>query len=154
MNTVYTATAKLMILTVVFLVSACAPNEQNTAADDDGETAAVSDEVEATNDLPQLKGTSWSLLCIYENGTEPKYLHNFPEYLFCNNGRWELHSLTTSAGQMGTYTIDGNQLTTVHDGTDKLTGNYTITWNEAEQYLELNDGKLTFRLRYRTTAKC
>ena len=81
-------------------------------------------------------------------------MHTFPEYLFCNNGRWELHSLSNSIGQMGTYTIDGNQLITVHDGADRLTGKYTITWHAAENYLELDDGKLVFRLRYRTEAKC
>ncbi|MBK7558421.1 MAG: hypothetical protein IPI54_09105 [Chitinophagaceae bacterium] len=104
--------------------------------------------------LPKIKGTSWSLLCIYEKGTTPKYMHTFPEYLFCNNGRWELHALSNSIGQMGTYTIDGNQLITVHDGADRLTGKYTITWHAAENYLELDDGKLVFRLRYRTEAKC
>ncbi len=105
-------------------------------------------------DLPEIVGTSWSLLSIYEKGTQPKYLHIFPEYLFCKNGRWELHSASNSMGQMGTYTIKGNQLITVQDGTDKLTGKYTITWNATEKYLELNDGKLIFRLRYRTKTKC
>lgn len=109
---------------------------------------------EKTGDLPDIIGTSWSLLCIYEKGTQPKFLRIFPEYLFCNNGRWELHSASNGMGQMGTYTVKGNRLTTVHDGTDKLTGNYTITWNAAEKYLELNDGKLIFRLRYRTKTKC
>ncbi|MGE0636467.1 MAG: hypothetical protein AB7G44_16325 [Bacteroidia bacterium] len=154
MNVIYNAAGKLVMLAMIFLAGACATGEQNTAADDDEQTDVSDTEEELNEDLPELIGTSWSLLCIYENGTEPKYLHNFPEYLFCKNGRWELHSLTTSAGQMGTYTVDGNQLTTVHDGTDKLTGNYIITWNEEGQYLELNDGKQTFRLRYRTEAHC
>ena len=155
MNTIYNTAGKLVILAIVFFVGACAPKEQKAdAGDDDEQTDVTTTEEELNADLPEIIGTSWSLLCIYENGAEPKYLHNFPEYLFCKNGRWELHSLTTSAGQMGTYTIEGNQLTTIHDGSDKLTGNYTITWNEAEQYLELNDGKMIFRLRYRTKAQC
>lgn len=104
--------------------------------------------------LPEIIGSSWSLLCIYERGTQPKYLHNFPEYLFCKNGRWELHSLTNSIGQMGIYTISGNRLKMVHDGADKLTETYKLTWNEAEKYLELDNGKLIFRLRYKTKTKC
>jgi len=117
--------------------------------------AAISNNTEEmVGDLPEIIGTSWSLLSIYEKGTQPKYLRIFPEYLFCKNGRWELHSDSNSMGQMGTYTIKGNQLITIHDGADKLTGKYTITWNATEKFLELNDGKLIFRLRYRTKTKC
>ncbi|MDO9275379.1 MAG: hypothetical protein Q7T92_07520 [Lutibacter sp.] len=131
------------------------PGELNTSQNTIEQETVISKKIEEINEgLPVIIGTSWSLLCIYEKGTQPKYLRNFPEYLFCNNGRWELHSLTTSAGQMGTYKIKGNRLIIVHDGVDKLTGNYAITWNDTEKYLELSDGKLIFRLRYRTKTKC
>ncbi len=43
---------------------------------------------------------------------------------------------------------------TIYDGADKLKGNYTITWNATEKYLEPDNGKQVFRLRYRTKAKC
>lgn len=151
----------LFVFGVLVLTYACSPKEQ-VPSDDDSineeiivHEAAITEETEEINaDLPEIIGTSWSLLSIYEKGTEPKFLRIFPEYLFCKNGRWELHSLTNSMGQMGTYTIEGDQLTTVDDGADNLTANYTITWNEAEQYLELDDGKLIFRLRFRAIAKC
>lgn len=130
-------------------------SELNIPQNIDEQEAGISEETsETSDDLPEIIGTSWSLLCIYEKGTQPKYLRNFPEYLFCNNGRWELHSLTTSMGQMGTYTVKGNRLKLVHDGADKLTGNYIITWNTVEKYLELDDGKKIFRLRFRVKAKC
>ncbi len=152
----------LFVFGVLVLTYGCSAKEQVPPDDDDISTeeimvqeAANTEESEEINaDLPEIIGTSWSLLSIYEKGTEPKFLRNFPEYLFCKNGRWELHSLTNSMGQMGTYTIDGEQLTTVDDGEDNLTATYMITWNEAEQYLELDDGKLIFRLRFRAIAKC
>lgn len=151
----------LFVFGALVLTNACSAKEQ-VPPDDDSineeiivQEAANTEETEEINaDLPEIIGTSWSLLSIYEKGTEPKFLRIFPEYLFCKNGRWELHSLTNSMGQMGTYTIEGDQLTTVDDGSDNLTANYTITWNEAEQYLELDDGKLIFRLRFRAIAKC
>jgi len=118
------------------------------------ETAILEIPDESKGSLPEIIGTSWSLLCIYEKGTQPKFLRIYPEYLFCKNGRWELHSLTNSPGQMGTYTINGNSLKTVHDGSDNLTENYKITWNELEKYLELDNGKMIFRLRYRTKTQC
>lgn len=151
----------LFVFGALVLTNACSAKEQ-VPPDDDSineeiivQEAANTEETEEINaDLPEIIGTSWSLLSIYEKGTEPKFLRIFPEYLFCKNGRWELHSLTNSMGQMGTYTIEGDQLTTVDDGSNNLTANYTITWNEAEQYLELDDGKLIFRLRFRAIAKC
>lgn len=131
------------------------PSEVSTNQNIIEKEAAISKITEEMiGDLPEIIGTSWSLLSIYEKGAQPKYLHIFPEYLFCKNGRWELHSASNSMGQMGTYTIKGNHLITVHDGADKLTGKYTITWNATEKYLELDDGKLIFRLRYRTKTKC
>lgn len=151
----------LFVFGALVLTNACSAKEQ-VSPDDDSineeiivQEAANTEETEEINaDLPEIIGTSWSLLSIYEKGTEPKFLRIFPEYLFCKNGRWELHSLTNSMGQMGTYTIEGDRLTTVDDGSDNLTANYTITWNEAEQYLKLDDGKLIFRLRFRAIAKC
>lgn len=156
------ATRMLFVFGVLVFTYSCSAKEQVPPTDDDSseeeiivqETANMEKEETINADLPEIVGTSWSLLSIYEKGTEPKFLRNFPEYLFCKNGRWELHSLTNSIGQMGTYTIEGDQLTTVDDGTDKLTATYAITWNEAEQYLELDDGKLVFRLRFRAIAKC
>ncbi|SDM18993.1 hypothetical protein SAMN05421813_107126 [Daejeonella rubra] len=131
------------------------PSEVSTNQNIIEKEAAISKNTEEMiGDLPEIIGTSWSLLSIYEKGAQPKYLRIFPEYLFCKNGRWELHSDSNSMGQMGTYTIKGNQLITIHDGADKLTGKYSITWNATEKYLELNDGKLIFRLRYRTKTKC
>jgi len=172
MNKILKPVRILVIVTVLFFNNACSAKQQNYEAGLNAngqtqpgevgtnqniiekETAIVEIPDEPNADLPEIIGTSWSLLCIYEKGTQPKYLRIFPEYLFCNNGRWELHSLTNSPGQMGTYTINGNRLKTVHDGADKLTGNYKITWNEVEKYLELDDGKLIFRLRFRTKTKC
>lgn len=161
MKTFSKAIRMLFVFGALVLTNACSAKEQ-VPPDDDSineeiivQEAANTEETEEINaDLPEIIGTSWSLLSIYEKGTEPKFLRIFPEYLFCKNGRWELHSLTNSMGQMGTYTIEGDQLTTVDDGSDNLTANYTITWNEAEQYLELDDGKLVFRLRFRAIAKC
>jgi len=154
MSTIYHAAAKSVILAVLFLFNSCSSKEGNTKEADTKEITISNNIVETKENLPEIIGTSWSLLCIYEKGTQPKNLLNFPEYLFCKNGNFEFHSLTTSVGQMGTYTIKDNHLVTVNDGADKLTENYTITWNAAEKYLELNDGKLIFRLRYLTKTKC
>jgi hypothetical protein len=156
MNKSFKAVRILVIFTVLFLNNACSAKEQNNEAGYNAndqirpgevgtnqnimekETAISEIPDESNGGLPEIIGTSWSLLCIYEKGTQPKYLRIFPEYLFCKNGRWELLSLTHSQGQMGTYTINGNRLKTVHDGVDKLTENY----------------KMIFRLRYRTKTKC
>lgn len=145
MKIIFVPIRMLVIFAFLFLFTACLAKQE----------AAISNKImEINEELPEIIGTSWSLLCIYEKGTQPKYLRIFPEYLFCKNGRWELHSLTNSMGQMGTYTIKGNHLVTIHDGADKLKGNYTVTWNATEKYLELDNGKQIFRLRYRTKAKC
>lgn len=154
MNTTYNTAGKSIILAFLFLFNSCSANDENNKVTDKKEIA-ISNNIKETNEnLPEIIGTSWSLLCIYEKGTQPKNLFNFPEYLFCKNGNFEFHTLTSSIGQMGTYTIKGNQLVMVSDGSDKLTEKYTITWNATEKYLELNDGKLIFRLRYLTKTKC
>jgi hypothetical protein len=151
----------LFVFGVVVLTYACAAKEQ--VPPDDviineeiivQETANSEETEEINAELPEIIGTSWSLMSIYGKGTEPVFLRIFPEFLFCKNGRWELLSLTNSQGQMGTYTIDGDRLTTVNDGSDNLTANYTITWNEAGQYMELDNGELIFRMRFRAIAKC
>lgn len=155
MRTINKAAQKLVfVIAFLFFINCAAKEQEKQTVTIEEERSLLKNTAEIKEDLPEIIGTSWSLLSIYEKGTKPKFLHNFPDYLFCNNGRWELHSLTVSAGQMGTYKIKGNRLTIVHDGADKLTGNYTITWNAAEKYLELDDGKLIFRLRYRTKTKC
>ncbi|MDI1324790.1 MAG: hypothetical protein PSV36_18745 [Algoriphagus sp.] len=152
----------LFVFGVLVLTNSCSAKEQVPPDDDsiDQEEVLVqetanSEETEEINaELPEIIGTSWSLMSIYEKGTEPVFLRIYPEFLFCKNGRWELLSLTNSQGQMGTYTIDGDRLTTVNDGADNLTANYKITWNEADQYMELDNGELIFRMRFRAIAKC
>lgn len=125
-------------------------NEVTDAADDE----PVS-KTSVNTSLPEIIGTSWDLLKIYSKADESKGdLFVFPEYLFCESGRWEAHTESNGMGQMGTYTVEGNQLILVHDGADKLTAKYTMTWNEAGKYLELDDGELIFRLRYKIKAKC
>ncbi len=116
------------------------------------DTKQVNPGPEMNGGLPKIIGTSWDLLVIYTKGTQPKgNLQVLPTYLFCKTGRWEFQ---TSLTQMGTYSIQGNRLTLIHDGTDQLTENYIMTWNASGNYLELNDGKLIFRLRYHVKAKC
>lgn len=154
MYTIKNSAVKLVFFTALFLFNACSANDQKSNTDDNQQSSIVEKTEEINEDFPEIIGTSWSLLCIYEKGTKPKNLHTFPEYLFCKNGKFEFHSLSNFVGQMGTYTIKGNRLETVNDGSDKLKGSYIITWNAAEKYLELNDGKLIFRLRYKTKTKC
>ena len=110
-------------------------------------------DMEMIGGIPKLVGTGWHVLFVYATGTIPTKAPEgvYPNYIFCNNGHWEYLKTRATAG---TYTINGNRLNTIMDGSDKLKASYIITWNPAENYIELNDGKLTFRLRYNGKTTC
>jgi hypothetical protein len=101
--------------------------------------------------IPDLKGTAWWVLSIYEKGTKPSNNFIHKPYLFCNSGRWEMQMSTI---QMGNYRISGNKLTQISDGADKLTETYIISWNEKEGYMELTGTKMVIRLRYNMKTTC
>ena len=106
---------------------------------------------EMAGNIPKLKGTAWGVQSIYTKGTTPKYNQVHPVYLFCNTGHFEMQ---TRYALMGTYSVSGNKLTQISDGSDHLKETYTITWNAAEQYLELTSGTLVIRLKYNKKAAC
>lgn len=99
--------------------------------------------------VPNIPGTAWSILSIYNKGSVPKYQHTYRPYLFLKNGRYEIQH--PDIFTMGKYTVKGNQVTQVSDGSDKLTETYTLKWHAAGKYLELVGQKIVFRLQYNTT---
>ncbi len=150
----FKAARKYFIFMLVLFSISCNETEQKNLETDAADVDTDS-KTSVNTSLPEIIGTSWNLLKIYSKGDESKGdLFVFPEYLFCKSGRWEAHTESNGMGQMGTYTVEGDQLILVHDGADKLTAKYTMTWNEAGKYLELDDGELIFRLRFKITAKC
>jgi hypothetical protein len=151
---IFKAKKKYLIFVLLFMSISCSETGQQKYAGDDADVESGSD-VALNAALPDIIGTSWNLIKIYARGQESKGdLFVFPEYLFCKSGRWEAHTDSNGMGQMGTFTVDGDKLILVHDGADQLTARYTITWNEAGKYLELDDGELVFRLRFKIKAGC
>ncbi len=142
---------RYLIFMLILISISCNETGQPKQAGDAAEDASTA----VHPPLPDIIGTSWNLLKIYTRGEESRGdLFVYPEYLFCKSGRWKAHTDSNGMGQMGTFTVEGDKLILVHDGADQLTDSYTMTWNEAGKYLELDDGKLIFRLRFKIKAGC
>ena len=104
---------------------------------------------ESGGNIPNIVGTSWEVISIYEKGTTPtiKKMYN---YIFCKSGHWEYN--VNAIANRGSYKVQGNQLTISEQGNKIST--YKISWNEAGSYLELDDGVMIIRLKYDMKTSC
>lgn len=125
-------------------------NKTNTNTGN-GNNTATNTKPPMKGSIPDLKGTAWWVVSIYEKGSKPSNNSIHKPYLFCNSGRWEMQMSTI---QMGNYRISGNKLTQISDGADNLTETYTISWNDKAGYLELIGTKMVIRLQYNTKTTC
>ncbi len=107
----------------------------------------VGTDPEMNGAIPQIIGTAWYVLKIYNKGTNPDNNFVHTPYIFFKNGRFEFQN---SFVTMGKYRVSGNKLTQVSDGADKLTETYTISWNAKEKFMELKStsGPTILRLTY------
>ena len=112
-------------------------------------TNTATDKPEKAGNIPNIVGTSWAVISIYEKGTTPTF-DKMDNYIFCKSGHWEFNA--NAIADRGTYQIHGNQLTIIGQGNKKST--YQITWNEAKNYLELDDGVMIIRLQYNMKTSC
>ena len=100
--------------------------------------------------IPKITGTAWSLISIYNKGSAPNSTFTHYPYIFGNNGSYEIQ--IPASFSKGRYTVKGNQLTQVADGSDRLTEVYTLKWNAAGKYLELAGSETIMRLEYNSKA--
>lgn len=100
--------------------------------------------------IPKIIGTAWWLISIYNKGSKPNSTFTHYPYIFGNNGRYEVQFPRMPT--MGKYKVNGNLLTQIADGSDRLTETYTLKWNAAQKYLELVGAKTIMRLQYNTKA--
>jgi hypothetical protein len=114
-----------------------------------GAPTAGTDKPQMNGGIPKIVGTSWAMVSIYKKGTAPT-LSKPTNYIFCNSGHWE--SLLNHVANRGSYTVKGTQL--IITGTGNSTSTYKITWNAADNYLELDDGESIFRLQYNGKTTC
>jgi hypothetical protein len=104
---------------------------------------------EMGGNIPNIVGTSWAVITIYEKGTTPTF-DRMDNYIFCKSGHWEYQA--NAIANRGVYKIQGNQLTITEQG--NKTATYKISWNEAGSYLELDDGVMIIRLKYNMKTTC
>ena len=100
--------------------------------------------------IPKIIGTAWSLISIYNKGSVPNSTFTHYPYIFGNNGSYEIQ--IRASFSKGRYTVKGNQLTQVADGSDRLTEVYILKWNAAGKYLELTGSETIMRLEYNSKA--
>lgn len=110
---------------------------------------AATEKPQMNGAIPKIVGTSWAMVSIYKKGTKPTFSKP-SNYIFCNSGHWESH--LNYIVNRGNFKVKGNQLTIVETGNKSST--YTITWNTAENYLELDDGAMIIRLQYNGKTTC
>ncbi|MDQ6757530.1 MAG: hypothetical protein M3004_11410 [Bacteroidota bacterium] len=104
---------------------------------------------EKTGNIPNIVGTSWLVITIYEKGTTPTF-GKMDNYIFCKSGHWEFSA--NAIADRGTYRVTGNQLRITGQG--NRTSTYKMIWNEAKNYLELDDGVMIIRLQYNMKTSC
>jgi len=122
------------------------PLNSKTAATNNPTTEQAKDP-EMNGAIPQIIGTAWYCLAIYNKGTTPGNYHILTPYIFFKNGRYEFQNRFVT---MGKYRVSGNKITQVSDGSDNLTETYTISWNAKNKYMELTStsGPTVIRLTY------
>lgn len=121
-----------------------ANNDQRTKTTTTNAKAAKIPEMNGA--IPKLPGTAWLLVSIIPKGKTPEYLPSNLPYLFLANGRWE----TQFIGQvvMGNYQVQGNKLVQTRDGIDGFKWVSTLKWNAADNYLDLEQNDVVYRLHY------
>ena len=94
-----------------------------------------------------LRGTAWKI--------ESRGSIGVQVFLFCNSGRWEIvgsQLFNGGVSPVGTYTQWGSRLTTRNQD-DGMVTNWSLAWPGGDR-LDLNDGRVTLRLRYNGRASC
>ena len=116
-------------------------------------TTEQAQDPEMNGAIPQIVGTAWYCLAIYNKGTTPKNNHIHFPYIFFKDGNYEVQS--GGYFSKGKYRVSGNKITQVADGSDKLTETYAISWNAKNKYMELTStsGPTIIRLTYNKKTK-
>lgn len=76
-------------------------------------------------------------------------------FLFCNSGRWEIvgsQLLNGAVSPVGTYRQSGSSLTTRNQD-DGMVQNWSLSWPGGDR-MDINDGRVTMRLRYNGRTTC
>lgn len=103
------------------------------------------------NGVPQIPGSGWDMISIAKRGEAPSTAKSVYQcFSFSKDGRWSITRYGLTAGQMGTYKLQGNRLLM----TNSLNGetlNYVMNWKPGENVMELDDGNWNMRLKLVST---
>ena len=94
-----------------------------------------------------LRGTAWRI--------ESRGSIGVQIFLFCNSGRWEIvgsQLLNGAVSPVGTYRQSGSSLTTRNQD-DGMVTNWSLSWPGGDR-MDINDGRVTLRLRYNGRTSC
>ena len=94
-----------------------------------------------------LRGTAWKI--------ESRGSIGVQVFLFCNSGRWEIvgsQLLNGAVSPVGTYQQSGSRLTTRNQD-DGMVTNWSLRWPGGDA-LDIDDGRVTLRLRYNGRTSC
>jgi hypothetical protein len=106
--------------------------------------------------FPSIPGTGWDLMGLQKKGeattsTPKSFAQSFS---FCKTGRWSVTRYGLAAGQMGTYTVNGNKLVMINSLNNEPFGNFTMTWRGADKTLILDSGTYIWTLKLVSLNSC
>lgn len=102
--------------------------------------------------VPNIPGTGWDMLSIGKRGEAPSVAQSAAQcFSFSKDGRWSVTRYGLTAGQMGTYKIQGNRLVMTNSLNGEIFGNYAMNWKAGENIMELDDGKWNLRMKLVST---
>lgn len=105
-----------------------------------------------SNGVPRIPGTGWDMISIGKRGEPPSEAKSVYQcFSFSKDGRWSVTRYGLTAGQMGTYKVQGNRLIMTNSLNGEIFGNYAMNWKSGENIMELDDGKWNLRLKLVST---
>lgn len=72
-------------------------------------------------------------------------------FSFSKDGRWSVTRYGLTAGQLGTYKVQGNRLIMTNSLNGEIFGNYAMNWKAGQNMMELDDGRWNLRMKLVST---
>lgn len=106
--------------------------------------------------FPSIPGTGWDLMGLQKKGeaSTSKPQSFAQSFSFCKSGRWSVTRYGLAAGQMGTYTVNGNRLDMINSLNNEPFGNFTMTWRGGDKTLILDSGTYIWTLKLVSLNAC